>query len=75
MNLIYENNNYTVEVGESNLIEDYKVYVVKNKRTGIVEAEDPMLPKAVDYAQQLDGAMEKIVEDGLNLFPTPEIAH
>ena len=72
---VYENDNYTVVVGESNMIEDYKVYKVINKRTGVAEVEDSMLPKIIDYAVQLDEAIDKIVDEGVVLFPETQVSH
>ena len=72
MSSIYENNNYKVEIGQSKVIEGMRVYVVINKRTSIVEAEDMMLPKVIDYANQLDDAViEMVVEGTLDGFVVP----
>lgn len=74
METIYENNNYIVEVGDSLILEDAKVYLAKNKRTGVVEAEDQMLPKIVDYAKQLDEALAE-TQEHFDLFPKTSTAH
>ena len=67
---IYENNNYQIEIGPSQVLEDAEVYLVRNKRTNIIEAEDSMLPRVVDYARQLDEAVSELTEDG-TLFSSP----
>jgi len=61
---LYENNNYGVEVGESQILQDAEVYLVRNKTTNIIEAEEQMLPKIVDYADQLNDAMEELTAAG-----------
>lgn len=65
---IYNNNNYQVEIGPSQVLEDAIVYLVRNKRTNVIEAEDSMLPRVIDYAKQLDEAVEEIMEQD-ELFP------
>jgi len=76
METVYENNNYIVKVGPSKIYEDYIVYLVRNKRTDVVEVEDSMLPKAIDYAVQLNKAIIDITEvDDLELFPETSISH
>jgi hypothetical protein len=72
---IYENGYYKVIVGDSNMIEDYKVYKVINKRTGVAEVEDSMLPKIIDYAVQLNEAVDKIGDEGVVLFPESTVSH
>ena len=59
MKTIYRNNNYIVRVGTSQLVEDALVYVCENNHTEVTEAEDQMLPRIVDYADQLD---EKLID-------------
>ena len=66
--LVFENNNYIVVVGESQVLEDAQTYLVKNKMTDVVEAEDPMLPRAVDYAMQLDETTSQLMHDE-EMFP------
>jgi len=61
---IYENNNYMVVLGESQILQDAEVYLVKNKNTGVIEAEEQMLPKIIDYADQLDSALDELNEAG-----------
>jgi hypothetical protein len=61
---IYENNNYYVVMGESQILQDAEVYLVRNKRTGVIEAEEQMLPKIIDYADQLDTALQELSEAG-----------
>lgn len=61
---IYENNNYIVVLGESQILLDAEVYLAKNKNTGVIEAEEQMLPKIIDYADQLDSALEELNEAG-----------
>lgn len=64
--VIYDNNNYQVEIGPSQVLEDAIVYLVRNRRTNVVEAEDSMLPRVIDYAKQLDEAVEELMgSDGL----------
>jgi len=67
---IFENNNYQVEIGPSQVLEDANVYLVRNKRTQVIEAEDSMLPRVVDYARQLDEAIIELEQEG-SLFPDP----
>ena len=61
---IYENNNYIIVLGESQILQDAEVYLVKNKNTGVIEAEEQMLPKIIDYADQLDTALDVLYEAG-----------
>lgn len=72
--IIYENNNYRVEVGPSMILEDARVYLAINKRTGVAEAEDSMLPKIIDYAIQLDMKLGEIIEE-IELFPGQDLPH
>ena len=72
--IIFENSNYVVETGLSQFVEDMVVYLVKNKTTGVVEAEDQMLPKIIDYAEQLNEATSEI-GDAVDLYPEPELTH
>ena len=74
METVYENNNYIVKIGPSQIYEDYTVYLIRNKRTNVVEVEDTMLPKAIDYAEQLNTAVEDIGEN-LELFPETTTSH
>ncbi len=62
---IYENNNYIVVIGESQILQDADVYLAKNKSTGVVEAEEQMLPRIISYADQLDAEVSKLTEDGV----------
>ena len=64
MRLVYRNNNYTVRVGTSTLVEGAEVYLCENIHTGVVEAEDQMLPRIIDYADQLDEQLIKMERDG-----------
>jgi hypothetical protein len=66
--LVYENNNYTVTVGPSQLLEGAEVYLCRNKYTNVIEVEDTMLPKIIDYAQQLDSAATELMENE-NMYP------
>lgn len=72
--LVYENNNYIVDTGESLILENGKVYRVINKMTSIVEVEEAMLPKCIDYAQQLDVGMTELMEQ-LNLYLEERTSH
>lgn len=81
---IYKNNNFTVTVGESQVLEGAQVYICTNNYTGVVEAEEQMLPRIVDYADQLDEKIEEMLTEGVDLFPdnreltataTPEACH
>lgn len=67
---LFENNNYQIEIGPSQVLEDATVYLVRNKRTNVIEAEDSMLPRVVDYARQLDEAVVELEQEG-ELFSAP----
>lgn len=61
--IVYQNENYYVMAGESCIVEGAIVYLVKNNWTAVIEAEEQMLPRVVDYADQLN---EKMMEMRLN---------
>jgi len=65
----FENDNYKVVTGKSMLVEDMVVYVAINKTTQIVEAEEQMLPRIVDYAMQLDSKIKELEMEGIILSP------
>ena len=71
--LVFENNNYTV-VKANSLVEGFPIYQVINKITDVVEMEEPMLPKCIDYAQQLNAGMSELMEQ-LDLFPDNRSTH
>lgn len=66
---IYKNNNFTVTVGESQVLEGAQVYICTNNITGVVEAEEQMLPRIIDYAEQLDEKIGEMLQEGVELFP------
>lgn len=53
----YCTDTYNLIVGPSQLVEDFNTYLIINKETKIVEMEEPMLPKAIDYIQQITAAL------------------
>jgi hypothetical protein len=60
-NIIYENNNYTVEVGEG--AEDgLPTYHLINKEHGVIEAETSVLPQAISMATQFNDALEQVLD-------------
>jgi hypothetical protein len=62
--MIYQNKNYTVEIGESQILEEAQVYLCRNRETGVIEAEEQMLPRIVDYANQLNQELERMRKEG-----------
>jgi len=62
--MIYQNKNYTVVTGESQILEEAQVYLCVNRETGIIEAEEQMLPRIVDYANQLNEELERMKREG-----------
>lgn len=62
--VIYENDNYKVIIGDSLLLENAVVYKAVNKVTGVEEAEEQMLPRIIDYANQLDEKLKEIEDEG-----------
>lgn len=56
---LYENGHYRLQVAESSLISGANVYAIVNKFTGVTEVEESMLPKALDYLDQLGAAMKE----------------
>ena len=56
--MLYQNNNYKIEVGKGYEIE-YKCYLIINKNTDVVEVESRFWPQAKLYADQLDESYEK----------------
>jgi hypothetical protein len=78
--IVYENANYKIDIGESLLLEGASVYRAINKYTGVMEVEDQMLPRIVDYANQLDEKIGELQEEGLLSYrledtPTKEVSH
>ena len=68
---IYENDNYKVVVGDSLIFErPTPVYLCINNGTGIIEAEEQMLPRIIDYALQLDEKVKEMEEEGI--LPTED---
>ena len=61
---IYKNNNFIVKVGESSMLEGAQVYHAVNIYTGVIESEDTMLPRIIEYADQLDLAVEELIASG-----------
>lgn len=56
---VFENNRYAVFVDTTmKPDEDFLVYKVSNKETGVVEVETTMLPEALNYAKGLDSAVD-----------------
>ncbi len=68
--LVYENNNYIVDTGDN----DDSIYRVINKMSGVVEVEEAMLPKCIDYAQQLDIGVAEVMEQ-FELYPEDRSRH
>ena len=69
--IVYRTALYTVETGESQMIEGVEVYICKNNTTGVVEAEEQMLPRIIDYADQLEEKiLEMIEKDGKDIYPS-----
>ena len=67
--IIYKNNSFTVTVGESQMLEGAMVYICTNNITGVVEAEEQMLPRIIDYAEQLNDKIGEMVLEGVELYP------
>jgi hypothetical protein len=63
--VLFKNQNYIVNVGPSMVLEDAMVYHAVNIETGVIEAEEHMLPRIVEYAQQLNEAVEDLRMQGL----------
>ena len=61
---IFKNNNYILVVGPSIVFEDAQMYHVVNKETNVIESEEQMLPRAIEYANQLDEAVEDLRAKG-----------
>ena len=62
--IIYQNDNYKVVIGDSLMIEGAKIYTAVNRITGIVEAEEMMLPRIVSYANQLNKEVSEMINEG-----------
>ena len=72
--VLYENGLYEVVVGDSQMMDDMKVYLAINKSTAVIEAEDQMFPRIVDYANQLDMKTKELIEEGVLDEPPPPVA-
>jgi len=69
--IVYRTALYTVETGESQMLEGVEVYICKNNTTGVVEAEEQMLPRIIDYADQLEAKVLEMIEtEGKDIYPT-----
>ena len=55
--MIFENKNYKVEVGHGTDFEG-ECYLISNVVTKVVEVETRLLPQALEYAKQLNEAIE-----------------
>lgn len=75
--VLHENDNYFVTVKPSGVAgTNMDVYHVVNKKTGVTEMEETMMPRAFEYCEQLDGALkdwfkeqEKPTTFKSNVFP------
>lgn len=68
--VVYRTTLYTVVTGESQMLEGVEVYICKNNTTGVTEAEEQMLPRIIDYADQLEEKiMEMITVEGKEIYP------
>ena len=68
--VVYRTTLYTVVTGESQMLEGVEVYICKNNTTGVTEAEEQMLPRIIDYADQLEEKiMEMIAVEGKEIYP------
>lgn len=57
--ILHENDNYTVSIGKTIYGQgDWNCYQIVNKRTGIVEEEFTILPKAIVYADQFSNTLK-----------------
>ena len=73
--IIYENVNYKVDIGDSLILDGAVVYRAINKYTGVIEAEEQMLPRIIDYANQLNEKIGELQDEGLisySLEDTPK---
>jgi len=69
--VLFKNQNYIVNVGPSLVLEDAMMYHAVNIETGVIEAEEQMLPRIIEYAQQLNEAVEDLRMQGLLQTRTP----
>ena len=66
---IYMNSMYTVSAGPSMLLDGAIVYLCINNLTGVVEAEEQMLPRIIEYADQLEKKVGEMLEAGYEIYP------
>ena len=71
MQVLRETDNYTLTIGQGS---DNKglLYLVTNKKYGIVEIESTMLPQAIKYLYELEAGLAA-VEDIYATEPAPKI--
>jgi len=61
---IFETEFYELVVGDSeNFQPSCKMYLVRNKQTGVIECEDSMLPRALDYTNQLTEYLQNFYKE------------
>ena len=73
VDVVYKNELYTVTVGESKMLEGVVVYLCINNCTGVIEAEEQMLPRVIDYADQLCEKITEMVTSGMDIYPDTRV--
>ena len=71
--IVYRNSLYTITIGESQLLEGVDVYICTNNHTGVVEAEEQMLPRIIDYAEQLNEKVVELITSGMDIYPDERV--